>query len=165
MRSSLLHSVKHKKIALEMNRVQLQPFPLTFLPIFSAAMPKEGDERGSCAPCPFLRGAEGGGRSALLYSTRTKHKSSWNGHLNGQRGLFSFKIARLQHFATFRLVDFQLMSDRVLKACLPSPYFNKTQVLFDFLLFYRMYFVVKCPSKNVCPLRPSMLPPFLFLRL
>ena len=33
----------------------------------------------------------------------------------------------------------------------PSYNFNKTQ---DFLLFYRMYFVVKCPSKNVCPPAP-----------
>ena len=33
----------------------------------------------------------------------------------------------------------------------PSNNVNKIQVSFDFLQFYRMYFVVKCPSKNVCP--------------
>ena len=35
----------------------------------------------------------------------------------------------------------------------PSYNFNKTQ---DFLLFYRMYFVVKCPSKDVCPPAPLL---------
>ena len=34
---------------------------------------------------------------------------------------------------------------------LPSPYFDKTHVLFDFLKFCRMWFFVKCPSKNACP--------------
>ena len=33
----------------------------------------------------------------------------------------------------------------------PSNNFNKIQVYFDFLQFYRTYFVFKCPSKNVCP--------------
>ena len=39
----------------------------------------------------------------------------------------------------------------------PSHYFNKIQVYFDFLQFYRMYFVFKCPSKNVCPPPPCAL--------
>ena len=42
----------------------------------------------------------------------------------------------------------------------PSHNFNKAKQ--DILLFYRMYFAVKCPSKNVCPPAPfnaSVCPP------
>ena len=48
----------------------------------------------------------GGARSALFnainsfqQSIRKKHKSSWNGNLNGRKGFFfPLKIALLQHF-------------------------------------------------------------------
>ena len=90
---------------------------------------------------PFSKGAEGA-RSALLNcknyfrpSFGTEHKLSWNGNLNGQKGFFPLEIAPLQHFANFRLVDCQLMSVWVFKACLLSHYFNKTQVLLVFCNF------------------------------
>ena len=124
-------------------------------------MTKEG--RGSCFPCPFLRGAEGA-RSALLnsiksfrQSIRTEHELSLNGNLNGQNGFFTLEIASWQHFVNLRLVDCQHKYLWLFKACVLSHYFNKTQILLNFCNFTGCILCASALKIN-SPLHPSMLP-------
>ena len=86
----------------------------------------------SCSPCPFSRGAEGA-RYAFLNSINSFQKSIRTKHRSSWNKNISMDRELLLH------------------------HFNKIHVFLDFPLFHRMYIVVNCHSKNVCPLRPSML--------
>ena len=128
------------------------------------AMLKEGGKGDSCSSCPFPRESKGA-RSTLLnsihyfqQSIRTEPKLSWNGNLNGQKGSFPLEIVPRQHFVNFRLVDCQLVSVWVFKACLLSHYFNKTQILFIFCNFTGCILCSSALKSISAPLCPSMLP-------